>query len=88
VGQQNVRVTLDWGYAQPPAEVGLGQAKLAAAEVLAEAMGEAASAQSMALGDYAVRYAAEGQYGAVIRRMVTEAREMLRGYRRVRMGVV
>jgi len=88
VGQQNVSVTLDWGYAQPPAEVGLAQAKLTAAEILAEAMGEAASAQSMALGDYAVRYAAAGQYGAVIRRLVAEARELLRPHRRVGMRAV
>jgi hypothetical protein len=81
-GRQNVAVTLDWGYEQPPAEVGLAQAKLTAAELLAEATGEAATAQSLTLGDYAVRYAAEGQYAAIIRRLQEEAQELLRPYRR------
>jgi hypothetical protein len=87
-GRQNVSVTLDWGYEQPPVDVGLAQAKLTAAEVLAEATGETATAQSLTLGDYAVRYAAEGQYGAVISRLVAEAGELLRPYRRFKMRAI
>jgi len=87
-GAQNVAVTLDWGYLQPPPEVGLAQAKLTAAELLAEATGETASTESVTLGDYAVRYASGGKYAVVIRRLLEDAAQLLRPYRRWKMRAV
>ena len=88
VGQQNVVLTLDFGYPQVPAEVTLAQAKLTAAQILAEAAGEKISAAEVRIGDYAVRYAAEGKYAAVIEGLAREAQALVRGYRRVGMRVV
>ena len=45
--------------------------------ILAEAAGEAAQTAAVRIGDYAVRYAREGKYGAVIERLTTEAHEAL-----------
>jgi hypothetical protein len=88
MGQQNVTVTLDWGYPQVPADVTLAQAKLTAAQILAEAAGEKISAAEVRIGDYTVRYAAAGKYGAVIEGLAREAQALVRGYRRVGMRVV
>ncbi len=88
VGRQNVAVTLDWGYPQVPAEVSLAQAKLTAAQLLAEAAGEKISAAEVRLGDYAVRYAPAGKYGAVIEGLGREAQALLRGYRRLGLRAV
>jgi len=87
-GAQNVAVTLDWGYPQPPPEVGLAQAKLTAAELLAEAAGETVATESVSLGDYAVRYAGGGKYAGAIRRLVVEATEALRVFRRWKVRAV
>ncbi|HEY3398682.1 MAG TPA: hypothetical protein VGM19_13585 [Armatimonadota bacterium] len=82
-GDQNVRIVCDWGYAQTPPPVLLAQAKLTAAQLLAEAAGETISSASVTLGDWSVRYAPGGKYGSVIERWLREATEVLRGYRRV-----
>lgn len=87
-GLQNVAVTLDWGYPQVPEEVALAQAKLTAAQLLAEAAGEKAGAAEVRLGDWAVRYAPEGKYGAVIAGFAREAEATLRRYRRLSLRVV
>jgi hypothetical protein len=87
-GQQNISVTLDWGYPQVPPEVTLAQAKLTAAQLLAEASGEKLTAAELRLGDYAVRYAAAGQYAAVIQALVQEALALVQSYRRIGMRVV
>ncbi len=87
-GQQNITLTLDWGYAQVPADVVMAQAKLTAAQLLSEAAGETATAAMLRVGDYAVRYAPEGQYGAVIQRLMQEAHQALRPYRGLGMAAV
>ena len=87
-GLQNISRDLDWGYAEVPAEVVMAQAKLTAAQILSEAAGETATAAALRIGDYAVRYAPDGQYGAVIQRLVEEAQQALQPYRRVGMAVV
>ncbi len=88
VGQQNVQLTLDWGYPQVPGDVTLAQAKLTAAQILAEAAGEKISAAEVRIGDYAVRYSASGKYGAVIEGLAREAQALVRGYRRMGIRVV
>lgn len=87
-GQQNVTVTVDWGYPQVPADVALAQAKLTAAQLLSEAAGEKISAAGLSLGDYSVRYAPAGKYGAVIAALVREAQELLRPYRRMTLRAI
>lgn len=87
-GQQNVTVTVDWGYPQVPADVALAQAKLTAAQLLSEVAGEKVSASGMRLGDYSVRYAPAGKYGAVIQALVQEAQELLRPYRRMSLRAI
>jgi hypothetical protein len=87
-GLQNVTVTLDWGYPQVPPEVSLAQAKLTAAELLAEAAGEKLTAAEVHLGDFSVRYAGAGKYAAAIQALVQEAGALVQGYRRVGMRVV
>lgn len=87
-GVQNVAVDLDWGFEQTPTEVALAQAKLTAAEVLAEAGGEGGAVRETRIGDYTVRYAAEGRYGAAVGRLCAEAEEIVRRYRGVRVAAV
>ena len=87
-GLQNISLTLDWGYSEVPAEVAMAQAKLTAAQILSEAAGETATAAALRIGDYAVRYAPDGQYGAVIERFMQEAHQALRPYRGVGMAAV
>jgi hypothetical protein len=87
-GVQNVAVDLDWGFEQTPTEVALAQAKLTAAELLAELGGEGGAVRETRIGDYAVRYAAEGRYGGAVGRLCAEAQEILRRYRAVRMAAV
>ena len=53
----------DWGYEQVPGDVSLAQAKLTAAQLLAEAAGETISAERVALGDWAVTYATADRPG-------------------------
>jgi len=88
VGVQNVAVDLDWGFEDTPVEVGMAQAKLAAAELLAELGGEGGAVQETRIGDYAVRYAEEGRYGGAVRRLCEEAAEVVRRYRVVRVAAV
>lgn len=87
-GVQNVEVDLDWGFEQTPTEVALAQAKLVAAELLAELGGEGGAVQETRIGDYAVRYATEGRYGAAVGRLCAEAEEIVRRYRSVRVAAV
>ena len=87
-GLQNISLTLDWGYQQVPADVAMAQAQLTAAQVLSEAAGQTAAAAAVRIGDYAVRFAPEGQYGAVIQQLVQQAQQALRPYRRVGMAAV
>ena len=87
-GLQNITLVLDWGYAEVPAQVSMAQAKITAAQVLAEAAGEASQTAAVRIGDYAVRYAREGKYGAVIARLAEEAAQALRPYRGMGMAVV
>jgi hypothetical protein len=87
-GVQNVRVVLDWGPETPPEEVVLAQAKLAAAELLGELGGEASAVVETRIGDYAVRYDSGGRFSGAISRLLSEARETLRRYRRLAVGTV
>ncbi len=87
-GLQNIELLVDWGYGQVPAEVSMAQAKLIAAQILAEAAGETSQTAAVRIGDYSVRYAREGKYGAVIERLAEEAHEALHPYRNIGMAVV
>lgn len=88
VGVQNVKVTASWGYETPPEVVGQAQAKLAAAELLAEASGEGGGVTQTRLGDYAVSYGSEGRYASAVARLVAEAQELLARYRRLGLRAV
>lgn len=87
-GVQNISVTASWGYATPPEVVSQAQAKLTAAEVLAEAGGEAGGVTQTRLGDYAVSYGNEGRYAGAVARLVTEAQGLLARYRRLGLRAV
>jgi hypothetical protein len=87
-GLQNVEVDLDWGFEQTPGDVRLAQAKLTAAELLAELGGEGGGVRETRIGDYAVRYAEEGRYAGAVSRLCAEAEDVVRRYRRVRVGAV
>ncbi len=87
-GLQNIALVLDWGYPDVPAKVSMAQAKLTAAQILAEAAGETSQTESVRIGDYAVRYARQGKYGAVIERLTEEASEALQPYRGIGMAAV
>jgi hypothetical protein len=87
-GLRNVEADVDWGFQQAPGDVQLAQAKLTAAELMAELGGEGGMVQETRIGDYAVRYSAEGRYAGSVARWCAEAMETLRRYRSVRVGVV
>ncbi|MBD3292292.1 MAG: hypothetical protein GF393_05170 [Armatimonadia bacterium] len=82
-GSQNVEITLDWGYEVTPGDVVSAQAKLAASEMLARHTGEQGGVEAVSLGDYTVRYGADGRFAQTIRRLVAEAREAVARYRRI-----
>ena len=82
-GSQNVEVTLDWGYETTPSDIAAAQAKLIAAEMLAKYTGEQGSVAAVSLGDYMVRYGADGRFAHAVRRLVAEARETVARYRRI-----
>jgi hypothetical protein len=82
IGARNVAVTLDWGYPTPPADIVLAQAKLAAAEVLAQAGGAiSGGVESQTVGDFSVRYGRDSAYAGTIRRWATEAEDAASRYR-------
>jgi hypothetical protein len=87
-GVQNVRIALDWGYATPPGDIRLAQAKIVAAQVLAEVSSARGSVQSVRIGDYAVAYAGEGEHSATIERWLEDARRAAALYRSARVAVV
>ena len=87
-GAQNVALVADWGYQEPPADVKLAQAKLTAAELLAELGGEGGAVQETRIGDYTVRYAEGGRYAAGVRTLCEAAETTLKRYRPVRMRAV
>ncbi|MGD9495695.1 MAG: hypothetical protein AB7Y46_05230 [Armatimonadota bacterium] len=87
-GNQNVAVTLDWGYEQTPADVRMAQAKLVAAELIAGHSGEAGGVEAVSLGDYTVRYGAAGRLGSCVRRLVAEANEVVARYRRLELCAI
>jgi hypothetical protein len=88
VGVGNVSLRVDWGYPTPPGDIGLGQAKLIAAQVLSEVAGVRGSVESMRLGDYSVSYDSGGENAGVIRRWVDDARRVAGSYRQMRFVVV
>lgn len=88
VGNQNVCVTLDWGYPQPPADIALAEAKLVAAEVLAAAAGEHGAVTSVRLGDYSVSYDTDGENAGVVARWVADATRAVSRHRGVRVAAV
>ena len=88
VGVQNMSVSLDWGYLQAPGDIGLAQAKLLGAQLLAEAAGERGSVESMKLGDYSVSYDAGGEHAGVIARWLDDARRVARSYRQLRVVAI
>lgn len=87
-GQHNVEAECDWGFATPPADVALAQAKLTAAEVLRE-LGRACEGISRErLGDYSVAYSTSGSFVDAASQLAGEAREVLVKYKRARHHVV
>lgn len=82
-GSQNIEVTLDWGYPVTPTDIVLAQAKLAAAELVAQNTGERGGVEAVSLGDYSVRYAGAGRFAHTVRRLVSEANELVARYRRI-----
>lgn len=82
-GVMNVHLTVDWGYVTAPADIALAQAKLVAAEVLAEGTGAKGAVSSLRIGDYAVSYDEGGENAGTVLRWVTEARKAARSYRRI-----
>ncbi len=82
-GSQNVEVRLDWGYEATPADVMAAQAKLAAAELIGKCSGEGGGVEAVSLGDYTVRYGGAGRFAYTIRRLVSEANEVVARYRRI-----
>ena len=88
IGRQNVEITLDWGYEVTPPDIRMAQAKLAAAELLAETTGERGSVEAVSLGDYSVRYGSAGRFADVVRRLVAEAVEAVDRYRGLDFAVV
>lgn len=87
-GVQNVTVTVDWGYTEAPAAIALAQAKLVAAELLAELGGEGGTVRETRIGDYTVRYAEGGKYGEYVERLCAEALEGLKRWRKVGIAVI
>ena len=83
-----MRIVLDWGYTTPPDEIALAQAKLCAADILAQAAGEMGSVDSLTIGDYSVRYESGGEHASVIGRWIGDARRTARSYGAVRMVTV
>ena len=88
VQKKNVTLLLSWGYEAVPDAVVLAQAKLAAAEVLGEAGGEAGGVTATRIGDYAVSYGREGRYAGTVGRLCEEAKEALAGFRVLRVRAV
>jgi len=88
IGVQNVVISLDWGYETPPADIAMAQAKLVAAQLISELSAEAQAVQGLTIGDYTVRYSAEGRYGADVGRLLASARELIRRYRVMRVASV
>jgi hypothetical protein len=87
-GVGNVSLLVNWGCEETPAEVKLAQAKLAAAELLAEIGGEGGAVQETRIGDYSVRYAEGGRFAAAVKGLCEAAAATLERYRMVRMGAV
>jgi hypothetical protein len=87
-GVQNVGVVLDWGFVSPPGEIRLAQAKVVAAQILAEVSSAKGAVQTVRIGDYAVSYAGRGEHAATIERWLEDARHAAGLYRSVRVAAV
>lgn len=87
-GVLNVGVVVSWGFEVVPEAVRRAQAKLAAAEILGAAGGEAGGVTATRIGDYAVTYGREGRHASAVCRLCSEAREALAGYRVMRLRAV
>jgi len=87
-GVQNVAIALDWGYEMPPGDIVMAQAKLVAAQLISELSAEAQAVQALSIGDYSVRYSADGRYGADISRLISSAKETIHKYRPMQMASV
>jgi hypothetical protein len=88
-GVANVEVDLDWGYETAPAEIVAAQAMLTGAQLLSRASSASGGgAVSKRLGDYAVRYAAEGPYAAAIGQWLDDVERTAARYRGVGIGSV
>lgn len=89
VGAKNVTVTLDWGYVTPPADIVLAQAKVAAAEILAQAGGAiSGGVQSHSIGDFSVTYGRDSAYAGTIERWMADAQATASRYRRMAASVL
>lgn len=87
-GVQNVTITAAWGYATPPADIALAQAKLTCAQLISELSAEMQAVTALSIGDYSVHYNSAGRYGADIARLVCQAREIIRRYRAMHIASV
>ncbi|MFQ6133529.1 MAG: hypothetical protein ACE5R4_15910 [Armatimonadota bacterium] len=88
-GVQNVTVSLDWGYDPAPDDIVLAQAKLVAAELLAQAGGGmSGGVESQKIGDYSVTYGAQGAYAGVVARWLDDVRRTISEYRRLGLAML
>lgn len=87
-GVQNVAIALDWGYEMPPGDIAMAQAKLVAAQLISELSAESQAVQTLSIGDYTVRYSADGRYGADITRLISAAKETIHKYRPMKMASI
>lgn len=87
-GVQNVTVWVGYGEQSVPAEIALTQAKLTAAELLAELGGEGGTVQETRIGDYTVRYAEGGRFATGVKALCDAAAATLRRYRTTHVGAV
>ena len=84
-GVQNVSAVASWGYESPPDDIALAQAQLAAAQLISELSAEGQAVQALSIGDYMVRYSADGRYGGEIVRLVSSAKETIGKHRAMKM---
>ena len=81
-GLQNVEITLDWGYAQPPQDVVAAQEQIAAAMILGSVRGEASGGtQSKRLGDFQITYGVTSPYEKTIKDWLDSAEALLMNHR-------
>ena len=79
---QNVEVTLNWGYAEPPADVILAQELVIASWALSVISGAiSGGARMVKVRDFEATYGTAGAYSAQIKGWMSEAEDLVRKYK-------